>query len=204
MDSRRQRAGHLLSTAALCLAYILFAHAHVAALASEGLRLSSTLLVVFESMMVILVFFRRPPFARDNSPSAVTVALAGSLLPLALRPTAGAEDVFLGQGVLIIGLLGQIGSSLSIRRSFGLIAANRGVQTNGLYRLVRHPFYLSYLLVQLGYVINNRSTINIAVFAVATVFQLARIWFEERLLMHDNSYRQYSRRVRWHLLPGIW
>lgn len=201
---RRPRLGHLISTAALCVAYILFAYAHLSTLTTNGFRLSVALLVAFESIMVILVFFRRPAFAQDHSPSAVGVALLGSLLPLGLRPAGGAQDILLGQVVLTVGILGQIGSSLSIRRSFGLIAANRGVQTDGLYRIVRHPFYSSYLLAQLGYVISNPSTLNIGVLTVATGFQLARIWFEERLLMDDNEYRQYRRRVRWHLLPGLW
>ena len=43
------------------------------------------------------------------------------------------------------GLLVVIGGKLSLGRSFGLMPANRGVVSSGLYRIVRHPIYLGYL-----------------------------------------------------------
>ena len=41
-----------------------------------------------------------------------------------------------------IGLLVVVAGKISIGRSFGLIPANRGIVSSGLYRLVRHPIYL--------------------------------------------------------------
>ena len=43
---------------------------------------------------------------------------------------------------MLIGLYVQISGKLILGRSFGLIAANRGIKVAGPYRIVRHPSML--------------------------------------------------------------
>ena len=88
--------------------------------------------------------------------------------------------------------------------SFGLVAANRGVKTSGLYRLVRHPVYAGYVLSDCGYVFENPSLRNVALLAVGTIGQLVRITEEERLLAGDHTYRDYCGRVRYRLIPYVY
>jgi protein-S-isoprenylcysteine O-methyltransferase Ste14 len=89
-------------------------------------------------------------------------------------------------------------------RSFGVIAAHRGIQTCGLYRSVRHPIYAAYLLAFGGFVLTHPSIVNGMVLLVWAGIQTARIHAEEHLLSADPQYTAYTQRVRHRLIPGIW
>ena len=102
-------------------------------------------------------------------------------------------------GFLLIGL-----SVASLGRSFGLVAANRGVVTSGMYRYVRHPLYLAYFVNIVGFFVNNASWHNALVILVWAVAQLVRIRYEEVLLGEDSLYVQYSANVRWRLIPYVY
>ncbi|MGB5760191.1 MAG: methyltransferase [Acidimicrobiales bacterium] len=197
-------ARRLVSKVALCVLYVVFAYAHLLAIRDNGFRLSLALLMLFESVMVVMVFFRRDSSEVDMGAFAVFAGLMGSFAVLGFRPGGSGEDMVVGQAIQITGAMLQIGASLSLGRSFGLVPANRGVKTAGMYRVVRHPFYMAYLVTQAGYIINNPSLGNVAVIAVGTGFQVLRIRYEERLLLRDADYRAYAATVRWHLVPGLW
>lgn len=196
--------GPVLSRAALCTVYVLFAYAHLTALAQNGFRLSVALLAGFETVMVGLILVRRPSVAVDRSALAVIAGLVGSFAALGLRPVAGHRDLLAAEVVQVVGVVIQLGASLSIGRSFGLVPANRGIRTGGLYRVVRHPFYAAYLFAEVGYLLNNPSRWNLAVTATGLACQVLRIRYEEALLRGDDHYRRYTTQVRWRLVPGLW
>jgi protein-S-isoprenylcysteine O-methyltransferase Ste14 len=82
----------------------------------------------------------------------------------------------------LAGLVICIISLVALGRSFGFVAADRGVKTRGPYAVVRHPVHASYLLIQSSYVLQAMSLRNIAVFTVATGCNIGRAVAEERLL----------------------
>lgn len=88
-------------------------------------------------------------------------------------------------------------------RSFGIVAANRGVRTRGPYRVVRHPLYAAYLVTYVGYLLSYPRLLNVAVVAVTTAVMVARALAEEHLLAADPEYRAYRERTRWRFLPGV-
>ena len=92
---------------------------------------------------------------------------------------------------------------MSLGRSFGLIPANRGIVSTGLYRLVRHPIYLGYLITHVAFVAANPTLWNLALLLTADIALLARAVCEERTLARDDAYRQYQTRVRWRVVPGL-
>jgi protein-S-isoprenylcysteine O-methyltransferase Ste14 len=198
------RWGPAVSTGALCSVYVLFAYAHVVSLRNEGFRASLALLVVFETIMVGLVFVRRASREADMSVTAVVAGLVGSFAALGFRPVTADDEPLVGTLIQLVGITLQLGASFSLGRSFGLVPANRGVKTGGLYRVVRHPFYFSYLVTQAGYIISNPSARNVAVALGGVSFQVLRIRYEERLLSRDPDYLRYTGTVRWHLVPGVW
>jgi protein-S-isoprenylcysteine O-methyltransferase Ste14 len=92
----------------------------------------------------------------------------------------------------------------ALGRSFGIVAANRGIKTRGLYARVRHPAYSGYLVSYLGYVAESPSARNIALLVVGTGAQLVRMSEEERMLKLDDAYRAYLARVRRRLIPFVY
>jgi protein-S-isoprenylcysteine O-methyltransferase Ste14 len=92
---------------------------------------------------------------------------------------------------------------LSLGRSFGLAPANRGVVSSGVYRFVRHPIYLGYLITHVGFVLANPTPANICVLAAADLALMLRARCEEQTLAADDVYRNYMLRVRWRVVPGV-
>lgn len=134
------------------------------------------------------------------------VAFGGTFAGVLFRP-AGAHPawgVAAGFGLQLAGLVICIVSLVALGRSFGFVAADRGVKTQGPSAVVRHPVYASYLLIQSGYVVQAISQRNIAVFVVATGCNVCRALAEERLLSGSPAYRAYQGRVRWWMIPYLW
>ena len=102
-----------------------------------------------------------------------------------------------------IGLLIVVFGKLSLGRSFGLAPANRGIVCSGLYRHVRHPIYLGYLITHLGFVIANPVSWNLCLLGAADCALVLRAIREEKTLARDPEYRAYMHRVRWRIVPRI-
>lgn len=166
----------------------------------------TALLFVLQHLMVLLFLLtHRPP---ANDPIAwpdLLWAWAGTLLLLLMRPSPMPLDLRMTGGLLLFcGVLFSLAGLLSLGRSFGMEPALRGVQTHGLYRIVRHPMYASYLLVAIGYLLANCSAWNSAVALLWLTAQVVRIRREEALLGMDPGYMRYKQKVRWRLVPFVW
>ena len=109
-----------------------------------------------------------------------------------------------GLGLQLAGLAVCIISLLVLGRSFGFVAADRGLVTHGPYAVVRHPVYASYLLIQSGYLLQSISLRNVLVMVLASGCNIGRALVEERLLTGSSEYGAYRCRVRWRLVPGLW
>jgi len=160
--------------------------------------------MVSEGMVVFLFVFRRPSSRVSRSAWDWTAGMAGSFLILLVRPAgqAIAPDAA-GLALQACGTAFELYGKIALGRSFGIVAANRGIVVRGPYRFVRHPIYFGYLVTHVGFFLSNASLWNAAVYAAAYFFQVARIFSEERLLSDDEAYREYSRTVRYRLLPGL-
>lgn len=160
--------------------------------------------MVSEGVVVVLLVFRRSSTRITRSPWDWIAGVAGSFLVLLVRPESRsiAPDA-VGSALQLCGILFQLYGKAALGRSFGIIAANRGVVIGGPYRLVRHPIYLGYLVTHAGFLLSNWSTRNLAIYAATYCFQVARIFAEERLLLVDGRYREYFRSVRYRLIPGL-
>ena len=96
--------------------------------------------MISEALVVALFLLRRSSSLISRRPSDWIAASGGSFLFLLVRPTEGSilpEQVALL--LQISGVLIQGYSKVYLGRSFGVVAANRGVVSSGPYRLVRHP-----------------------------------------------------------------
>lgn len=198
-----RRVLSLAGTVALAAMLAIFAVAHLQQWHETG-RPVGLGLTLLSALTMILVVTRRTPLSTSSSARAWVVAPIGSFAMLGARPADGALiPAAASELIQLAGLLLALAGLGALGRSFGVVAANRGVKTNGVYRFVRHPLYASYLLVDVGYVLANPSGRNLSLACLATGFQLLRIREEERLLTGDDSYRRYCRDVRYRLVPGL-
>ena len=160
-------------------------------------------LLIVNSIMVAMYVVKRDARSISKSSFLWLLAFAGTCLPLILRPTAPSLPFSIGNIIQMVGIVAIIASMLSLRRSFGIVPAHRGIRTGGLYNFVRHPLYASELLWMLGFVIANPNGWNIALWFCDCVLQFTRAFAEERFLSLDPVYAQYRARVKYRLLPLV-
>jgi protein-S-isoprenylcysteine O-methyltransferase Ste14 len=163
------------------------------------------LLLLFSELLVVCFVLVRRPGRALNTPRAWALAAAGSFTPLLVLP-GGVSLVPLSVGapLMATGVVLSVAAKATLRRSFGIVAANRGVQIGGPYGLVRHPMYAGYLSTHIGFLLLQFTAWNALIYGCCWMAMLLRIDAEEGILREDPTYRAYCERVRYRLLPGIW
>ena len=149
-----------------------------------------------------ILFQRRGETSTELYP--VAVAFLGTCVSLLIVPmgTQLVSDA-VSTSLVVAGAAIALGAKLSLRRSFGIVPANRWVKRGGLYRFVRHPMYSGYIVNQIGFLLLYFSAWNVAIYAVAWLAFLARAKEEEKFLLRDPEYQDYSAQVRSRLVPGL-
>ncbi len=161
--------------------------------------------LISEGLVVYFILFRRRPRDVTTHPVGWLVALAATGLPmLVVGSGAPIASATVGVMIMIWGLLFGIWTKLTLGRSFGIAAANRGIVDKGPYAMVRHPMYASYLLVHIGFLLLNPNWWNAAIYASVWCFQFARIMIEEQLLSQDPVYVAYATKVKYRLVSPVY
>jgi protein-S-isoprenylcysteine O-methyltransferase Ste14 len=133
-------------------------------------------------------------------------AIVGSGWPAPLESLAfavGGIGIALGLALLVGGAGGLV--RVSAVTPFPAPRAGSGLQTTGVYRLVRHPMYGGGILIALGWstifatIAGLVLTIALAVFADLKA-RREELWLEETFPGFDDYRRQTRRR----LLPFVW
>lgn len=168
-------------------------------------RLTGLLLLASELLVVVLTVLRRSTAVVDRSYRARVLTACSMLGPILVRPgaVAGLAPEVLTVLLSSAGLSVVIGGKLSLGRSFGLMPANRGIVSSGLYKLVRHPIYMGYLITHLGFLAANPTPWNLVMLVSADLALMYRAVCEEQTLQQDDAYRAYQQVVRWRVLPGV-
>jgi len=184
---------------------VVFGHFAFIMLTAGKAGVLSFLLLVSESLPVFLILTRREANASSDKVRDWVLALAGATLPLMAMPMGSNPLVPLGLSgaMMLLGLYVQISAKIILGRSFGVIAANRGIKVAGPYRIVRHPMYAGYIITHVGFLLAFPSSWNLGLYSTQLVVQVARLLREEHLLKQDSSYRDYAASVRYRLLPMI-
>lgn len=112
-------------------------------------------------------------------------------------PAAGLALVTLAASLSLVSLL-------TIGRLFGIRPALRGLVASGPYRFVRHPMYLSYVLADIGYNLQEWNSITLLLVLVGWASLVYRIRAEEQLLSQHAEWPAYVALVRYRLFPGLW
>ena len=162
--------------------------------------------LVYVATFAVLFLVRSRPKAVSLNPLhwlvALLVSFSGLFFEKESAGIAGTEAV--ANGLILLGLAGSGTAALALRRSYDFLPALRGVTTDWLFRFIRHPMYVSSILIRLGYLSMHASMYNAAVFAVMVWLYVKRVDYEEDIMQQDERYIEYMRQVRYRFLPGIY
>jgi protein-S-isoprenylcysteine O-methyltransferase Ste14 len=79
------------------------------------------------------------------------------------------------------------------------------VVSTGVYSVVRHPLYISAILLYIGAPLLLGSLYGVLIGIVIACSIVARTLREERLLIHElDGYADYTQKVRYRLIPFVW
>lgn len=170
-----------------------------------GLSAATVLIIISETLPILLVLSRGPSESLSLRPSDWLFGIAGTSVPLfaVTYITEPLVPVAVGIVFMIGGLFVQASSKVFLGRSFGIVAANRGVKVSGTYRIVRHPIYAGYTLTHIGFLLLFPCWQNLIIYTVTLGLQIVRIMKEERVLSEDPAYRELMQTTRYRLVPGV-
>jgi protein-S-isoprenylcysteine O-methyltransferase Ste14 len=113
---------------------------------------------------------------------------------------------------LVLGLLGvSLATWAMAANRFAIvyvrIQKERGhtVVTTGPYRFVRHPFYVGTIIFSLAVPVTLGSPWALITGGLTSLLFVVKTMAEDRMLYKNlKGYREYTERVRYRLLPGLW
>ena len=156
-----------------------------------------------------IALLRRPPQTHDYSlatSAAVVVSYAYPYAQVALLGWVPGEPAWPTAGLVLVTIAAFL--SLASLLSLGKILRDPSGLAASRYersvRFVRHPMYLSYILGDVGYNLQEWNIGTVLLVLVGWISLLYRIRAEERVLSGDAGWHSYADRVRYRLLPGLW
>lgn len=162
--------------------------------------------LVYTLTNVLALLVRQPALTPVSTGVAAKLVVFGhTLSPLLFYfspPVAGYP--LPGEVLAIVGLAIASLGMLELWDSYGLLPGHRGLKTRGLYGVVRHPIYLGYCIMVLGWMVHSPSGYNLGVAAIFAVLAHARMELEESVLRRDDEYQKYAAIVRQRVVPLIY
>ncbi|PMS22195.1 isoprenylcysteine carboxyl methyltransferase [Trinickia dabaoshanensis] len=195
----------ILLRAVTAAVFGMFAIAAISRWLAAPTRVTLLLFVVENCFTTGLALVSRMPVQRDWRPVSLFFSLGGTYGCMAYNLTPGIHLLpeTAGASLQIAGIAWQLFAKGSLKRSFGVLPANRGVVSHGAYRVVRHPMYLGYFVTDIGFLLANFSLFNLSIHCFQLAMQVGRIVREERILETDIAYRCYRKAVRYRLIPML-
>jgi len=183
--------------------------------------------LVLTAISVVYLWFRNPEIfiARSRIQAGtkgwdkvIIVFLLGSLA--AIFPVAGLDHRYHWSSVpLWLIVLGYVLFSFGFITSIWVYSVNKfaepgvRIQTErghkvidtGPYAIVRHPLYFFSIFLVSGIALALGSFWALIPVAIGTMVLFVRTALEDRLLHEElEGYREYAKRVRYRLIPGVW
>jgi len=190
----------------LSLGCAMLAAPHARALLS-GFDAFELLHLAYNLTVALCFLIRSRPSAVSLDPLHWTVALLTSFSGFFFtKNKLSPHPLLLLTGDTLIGasILFSFVAALVLGRSFDIFPALRRVKTRYVYQIVRHPIYLSALVLRLGYVLKNPSFYNAVLLLLVAILYDRRARYEENILSHDRSYVEYLQRVKYRFVPGVY
>jgi len=141
----------------------------------------------------------RKPETKSARPVRQWIAWSSAALPLVM--VGSREMPVISQVLAVLGALLSIWALCTLRKSFGVAPSARELVTGGSYRWLRHPMYTGEMLYVLAAVIATPVVINLLIFVLLVIAMALRVTWEEEIV---PEYAEYSARVKYRMIPGIW
>lgn len=157
-------------------------------------------------MVLISAFAGRiPPVGRSRGVKEILVPVMGGLLPFALLFSPPYRGIYENPFILgcvfwwmTVATSFTLWAMWTLRRSFSITVEARALITGGPYRWIRHPIYLGEILCAGAIMIWRFSYVNLIIFFLFIVIQLARAkWEEKKLMRFFPKYREYRQKSIW-------
>jgi protein-S-isoprenylcysteine O-methyltransferase Ste14 len=135
-----------------------------------------------------MILLRRPHRQVHGRVWHQLVALVAFFSGLCLVPLTSPAPALAVQGGIALTILAHglgLGALFSLGRSFGILIALRAVKTGGLYGIVRHPMYLSDILLRVAYLVGHPGAYAATVVVASTICYGYRAVLEERFLQQQ-------------------
>jgi protein-S-isoprenylcysteine O-methyltransferase Ste14 len=157
------------------------------------------------AVLLVLVIIRTRHIGIDRNVFHQAIALVAFFSGLAFvgEKTANESLLWSARTVMCIGMVLGIMTQINLGRSFGILIARRRIKTKCLYGIVRHPMYFTDILFKIGMFLKMPSWGNTAVLVLGVACYVYRAIQEERFLAQSQDYREYMKKVRYRLLPGV-
>ena len=156
--------------------------------------------------------------SRESEPAQRQVVALSALMFVAAFVTAGLNkrfgwivmprwSEFVAAALFLMGFLmyGEVLRENEYLSRTVEVAEGQRVVDTGLYGVVRHPMYAATLLMFLSMPLVLGSPVSLAIMLIYPVLIVRRIRNEEELLKRDlPGYGEYTQKVKYRLIPGIW
>lgn len=178
-------------------------------------------LVIFCAMCAVALRIETQPVRKGLLPIGgqglqLAILLALSLFLLGFLPFADGRHLltfhfslarYAGLALCAIGASVRLFAMRRLGRHFSAyvtLQPGHHLEQSGIYRAIRHPLYLSLLLLPLGTALVFASWLALPIFILSVIFVADRIRQEEQLLARQfgAAFFAYRQRTRM-LLPGI-
>lgn len=164
--------------------------------------------MVGAALMGVLSLVRVPPKASLINANSVVATAFMMVTPLLMtaQPHLGVSRLIVNCGITIefVGMIISEGARIYLGRRFGLLPANRGVVSTGPFALVRHPIYLGWFVLSIGFVMVYPTVLNMSLLTITLPFMMWRIDLEEQLLKQDPAYAAYCATTPHRVLPFVY
>jgi protein-S-isoprenylcysteine O-methyltransferase Ste14 len=174
---------------------------------ATGTCLTLLIALLFRNTSITLVFLiRRPSKLTSRNIGDWIAAIGGTFITYLYTSKADPIHTFIVPTAYVIMIITAFLSTVcivNIGRSFGIVPANRGVKTDLLYGIVRHPLYSLYTIYDLAVISLAFSLHNCYICILHALFSYLRAKREEKILIRDRAYEEYISRTRYMFLPGI-
>ena len=163
--------------------------------------------ILYDLVVSITFLIRRPALRTDSSWSAHVAGYVGTfLVPSYVQVAAkispsslSATSLALAKIALVVWAIGvafEMWTVWQLRFAFSIVPQARILQSTGPYRLVRHPIYLGYIIINLAFWMAHMH-LGLGIVVVAWIgITLVRIRYEENVLRESfPEYAAYAAKV---------